>query len=361
MSAPDDDTDKPFEATPHKLQEARKKGEIAKSNDLLTAAGYAGLLIAFLLSGAHGLTALGTALMVMIDRSSELAPLFFNGAAGAPVGGLMRAAAGSLFPIFAVPALAVMLALIAQRGLVFAPSKLRPKASRISILSNAKNKFGRSGLFEFFKSFAKLCIYSACLAAFINARLGEMVAVLNSEPRIAIALLTEVCLAFLFVVVIVSGAIGGIDAIWQHFEHLRKNRMSRKEIMDETKDAEGDPQIKQERRQRAMAKVNSQMMADVPKADVVIVNPTHYAVALTWSRAPGEAPVCVAKGVDEIAHRIRDLASEAGVPIHSDPPTARALHATTDIGQEIAPDHYQAVAAAIRFAEAMRQRAKGRG
>ena len=146
-----------------------------------------------------------------------------------------------------------------------------------------------------------------------------MIAVLHSEPSSAIALLAEICLGFMFVVVLVSGAIGAVDAIWQHFEHLRKNRMSRKEIMDETKDAEGDPQMKQERRQRGMSAIHANMMGDVPQADVIIVNPTHYAVALTWSRAPGEAPVCVAKGVDEIAHRIRELATDAGVPIHSDP------------------------------------------
>jgi flagellar biosynthetic protein FlhB len=101
------------------------------------------------------------------------------------------------------------------------------------------------------------------------------------------------------------------------------------------------------------------MMADVPKADVVIVNPTHYAVALQWSREKGSAPKCVAKGVDEVAAAIRRVANEHAVPIHSDPPTARALHATIEIGEEIMEEHYAPVAAAIRFAEAMRQRAKG--
>ena len=105
----------------------------------------------------------------------------------------------------------------------------------------------------------------------------------------------------------------------------------------------------------------NRMMADVPTADVVVVNPTHYAVALKWNRTPGAAPVCVAKGVDEVAASIREAANLAGVPLHHDPPTARALHATTDLGQEISEEHYRAVAAAIRFAEQMRKRAKGRG
>lgn len=359
MSGGDDDSDKSYDATPQKLLEARKKGEIARSTELLTAAAYSGLMVAFLLAGASGLSQLATSLVVMIDQSAQLAPLFFGGAAGAPAMGLMQSVAFSIFPIFALPAIAVLICLVATKGIVFAPTKIKPKLSKISIISNAKNKFGRTGLFQFLISFIKLTIYSICLALFIKARLDEMVTSSQTNPQIAVALLAEICLAFLFVVVIVSGIIGAIDALWQHFEHLRKNKMSRKEVMDETKNSEGDPHMKQARRQKAQSIAGAQMMADVPTADVIIVNPTHYAVALKWDRTPGQAPICVAKGVDEIAARIREIAAENAVPIHSDPPTARALHATTEIGDQIQPTHYRAVAASIRFAEAMRKKAKG--
>lgn len=355
-----DESDKTYDATPQKLLDARKKGEIARSTELLTACAYAGLLIAFIGAGGSGLMQLGTSMMVLIDQSAELAPLFFGGAAAAPTQGIMRSVAGSLLPIFLVPAVAVLICLVTLKGIVFAPTKIAPKLSKISVIANAKNKFGRTGLFQFAVSFSKLLIYSACLAFFINARLEEMVSVLQTNPRIIVSLLAEICLSFLLVVVIVSGVIGFIDVIWQHFEHLRKNKMSRKEVMDETKNNEGDPHMKQERRQRAQAIAGAQMMADVPTADVIVVNPTHFAVALKWEKKPGQAPICVAKGIDEVALRIREVANENGVPIHSDPPTARALHATTEIGDEISPDHYRAVAAAIRFAEAMRQKAKGR-
>lgn len=360
MSGKDEDTDKSFEPTPQKLLEARKKGDIAKSTDLMTAAGYAGLLLALLMAGPSGIKQAGTAFMVVIDQASQLTPLIFDGAAAPTMAGLIMPMIYGLSPLFIIPALAVIGSIVAQRALVFAPSKLQPKASRISLLSNAKNKFGRGGLFEFFKSFTKLCVYSVCLALLIRARLTDMVSAVQTTPHLVLALLAELCIAFLFVVVLIACTIGGIDAVWQHFEHLRKNRMSHKEITEETKNAEGDPHLKQERRQRAMAISQNQMMADVPKADVVIVNPTHFAVALTWSRKPGEAPVCVAKGVDEVAKSIRRVAAEAGVPIHSDPPTARSLHATVDIGRQIPPDLYRAVAAAIRFAEGLRERAKGR-
>ena len=160
---------------------------------------------------------------------------------------------------------------------------------------------------------------------------------------------------------LVSAAIGAVDFMWQKAEHIRKNRMSRKELVDEAKQQEGDPHMKGQRRQRAQEIAMNQMLGDVPGADVVIVNPTHYAVALKWSRLPGAAPECVAKGVDQIAFRIREIAEEAAVPIHSDPPTARALFAMVEIGQEVHPEHYQAVAAAIKFAEAMRAKSATRG
>ncbi|NVO56823.1 flagellar biosynthesis protein FlhB [Rhodobacteraceae bacterium B1Z28] len=359
MSASDDDSDKSFDPTPQKLQKARDKGEVAKSNDLSVVAGYTGLLITLLTAGQYTAEHLGALFVVLLDQSDEVAHLVSTGPAAAPIAGMLK---GALIPValmFALPAAAVLLSLIAQRALIFAPSKLKPKLSRISIPSNAKNKFGRGGLFEFAKSFVKLVIYGTCLALFLRANLTEILSASAAPAQSSILLMMNLLFRFLFIVIAIALAIGIVDYLWQYAEHIRKNRMSRKEIQDETKDAEGDPHVKQQRRQRAQEIATNQMMADVPDADVVIVNPTHFAVALRWSRATGTAPVCVAKGVDEIAAAIRSAAGQAGVPIHSDPPTARALHASVEIGQEIAEEHYRPVAAAIRFAEAMRKRAKG--
>lgn len=358
MSDEEDPADKSFDASPEKLREARRKGDIAKSNDLLTASSYFGLLVALFGFAATGIEHFGTAMMILLGQPDKLASLFFDGRAMVPTGGLFQAVIWGVMPIFILPAIGVILALFAQQAWVFSPSKLEPKLSRISIFSNAKNKFGRDGLFEFFKSFVKLLIFSLCLFLFIRAWLPEMIGVLQTNPQTTLTLLAKICTAFLSVVVVVSGVIGGVDSIWQHASHMRKNRMSRKEITDETKNSEGDPHLKQERRHRALAASRNQMMKDVPSADVIIVNPTHYAVALKWSRLPGEAPVCVAKGVDEIAATIRRIASEAGVPIHADPPAARALHAAVDVGEQIRHEDYAPVAAAIRFAEDMRRRAK---
>ncbi len=359
MSGPDpDEADKSHEPTPQKLKKAREKGEIARSNDLSVAASYAGLVLTFFAVGAQSMRSLGSGLMVLLDQPDRISDLVFSGAFQAPMGQVMIGAGWAMAPWFAIPALAVLLSIIAQRGLVFTSSKVHLKASRVSIIKNAKNKFGRSGLFEFFKSASKLFLYSICLGFFLNAKLPEMIAAIATSSGLTVALLARLCIEFLLLVLLIAIALGALDTLWQHKEHLRKNRMSRKEITDETKEAEGDPHIKMHRRQRAMHIAMNQMIAEVPNGDVVIVNPSHFAVVLKWSRAQGAAPICIAKGVDEMAAAIRKSASLAGVPIHHDPPTARALHATTELGQEIPQEHYRAVAASIRFAEQMRIRAR---
>ncbi|MDX1785632.1 MAG: flagellar type III secretion system protein FlhB [Roseovarius sp.] len=360
MAGGQDDSDKSHEPTQHKLAEARKKGELVRSTDLNTAAGYIGFLFAGLTAGAYSVRQLGNAFRVLIAQPDQMAPLIFGEAATATVGGLMAAILLGLLAWFALPAGAALLSVLAQRSLVFAPSKVAPKLSRLDPIANAKKKYGASGLFEFAKSFAKLVLYSTLLGVYLSWRLPEMSGTLHAEPRGIGALMARMMIEFMTVVCAIALSLGAVDYLWQYFDHMRRNRMSHKEMRDEHKQHEGDPHMKQERRARSMQIASEQMMAEVPTADVVVVNPTHYAVALRWSRLPGAAPECVAKGVDHMALAIRDVAKAHGVPVRHDPPTARALHATTEIGCEIDPDHYRAVAAAIRFAETMRRRAGAR-
>mgnify|MGYP000094005262 FL=1 len=355
----DDDSDKSFEPTEQKLKKAREKGEVAKSTDLSVAASYLGLVVAFYAAGAGMVSETGTVLMSLFDQPDRLADQLFSGNATPPVGGMIGAITRPLVPLFMIPAILVLLSILGQKALVFAPSKLEPKLSRISIISNAKNKFGRSGLFEFAKSAFKLTIYSICLGVYLSYRMPEMIASSGTGAFSVIKMLSELGMEFLVIALLVALPIGVVDAAFQHAEHRRKNMMSRKEVQDEHKDAEGDPHMKAKRRQKAQAIALGQMMGAVPDASVVIVNPTHYAVALKWEGGAGTAPVCVAKGVDEVAAAIRKVANEKAVPIHSDPPTARALYATIEIGEEIHEEYYAPVAAAIRFAEEMRERAKG--
>lgn len=358
MAKQDDDTDKSFEPTQHKLDEARKKGDVARSADLDTAAGYGGILIVALAAGAASVDRAGSAMRHLLDQPDVLAPVLFEGSGGAAFLGIMVSLAVAISAWFLIPAGLVVLSNLAQRSFVVAPEKLRPKISRINPIQNAKNKFGPTGLFEFAKNLVKLLAFSVALSAFLFARSSDMAGAVHAEARMVGALMVQMMVEFMAIVLALSLAIGAIDFIWQRFDHRRKLRMSQRDIREEHKHHEGDPHLKQERRQRATRIAMEQMMAEVPKADVVIMNPTHFAVALKWSRLPGSAPECVAKGQDHVALAIRERAFEAGVPVHQDPPTARALFATVEIGHEIAPDHYRAVAAAIRFAETMRRRAR---
>lgn len=360
MAGPEDDgTDKPHEATERKLDEARKRGDLPKAADLTAVAALLGLLALALLPGGWAPERLAVTGRALLDRADPLAAQMLGGGT-AVMGTLMAEIAAAVAPLALVPAALVLAVLFAFRALVFAPEKLVPKGSRISPLANAKQKFGAAGLFEFGKSAVKLAVYTAVLWAYLAARLPRMMAAIALSPGQVAAELMRMLVEFLALVALVMIAAGGVDQLFQRFDHRRRQRMSHQELREEIKSSEGDPHLKQARRARATAIATNRMLADVPSAAVVVVNPTHYAVALRWNPAQAGAPVCVAKGVDEIAARIRERAAAAGVPIHSDPPTARALFAAVEIGREVQPEHYAPVAAAIRFAEAMRLAARRR-
>ncbi|GLS85194.1 flagellar biosynthesis protein FlhB [Cypionkella aquatica] len=353
----DEDDDKQHEPSQKRLDEARARGEIPRSADLNTAASYAGFVLVGLAGGSALLQHFGQIAMAMLQQPERLAPMVFGNAA-APLAGIELSFASTALPLFAVPMIAVVLVLFAQRAVHFAPEKLLVKWSRISPAAIAKQKFGPDGLFEFGKSFAKLLIVTLVLVLQLSGSAADILASLTMEPKQIIVLMLKLLMKFMVLVAIIITIFGVVDYIWQYIQHRRRNMMSRKDMMDEMKDAEGDPHVKQHRRQRAQEIATNRMLQDVAKADVVVVNPTHYAVALKWNRKGRGAPICVAKGVDEVAARIRAKAAEAGVPLQPDPPTARAIYASVEIGQQIRPEHYRAVAAAIRFAEAMRKRRK---
>lgn len=359
MSGQDDAAEKEHDPSQRKLDEARRKGEVPRSADLTTAAAQGGMLLTVLLLGPWMLRRLGEAGAALLGGADRLAPQM--AAAGrAPAGMLLAQYGGALAPLILLPAAAALLALLAQRALILAPSKLAPQVSRISPLVAARHKFGPDGLADFAKSALKMLGVGGLLVWQIGRHAETLFLSLHQPPALATAAMLALMVDFLTVVVAFGAAVGLADLMWQRVRHLQRNRMSRQELVDEAKDSEGDPHAKGERRRRGQDIALNRMLRDVARADVVIVNPTHYAVALKWRRGDRHAPICLAKGVDEIAARIRERAALAGVPLHSDPPTARTLHATVAVGEPIRPDQYRAVAAAIRFAEAMRRRKGGR-
>jgi flagellar biosynthetic protein FlhB len=355
----EDDDDKQHDPSQRRLDEARQRGEIPRSADITAAASYAGLMISFLVAGANVVQETGQAGIVILDQANLLASRMSE-SGKAPLADMFVAFAMAALPLLLLPIVAVVLALIAQGSFVFASEKLMPKLSRISPQSIAGQKFGREGLFEFAKSSAKMLAVGVILAWHLSKRAQDIAASVYLQPAESMTLMLGMMVEFLFLTVLLSTGFGALDYLWQKAQHIRKNRMSRKDLMDEMKDSEGDPHVKAQRRQRGQQIAMNRMLQDVASADVIIVNPTHYAVALRWKRSDRTAPVCVAKGMDEIAARIREKAAIAGVQLYSDPPTARALFGSVEIGQQIRPEHYKPVAAAIRFAEALRKRSKAR-
>ena len=348
----EDGAERSHEATPQKLQEARRKGEVVKSQDVTTLASYLGVLACLTLLApwiGSRVSDLGGTLIQDAERLS--APLRAGGAGAA---GAVLLEGVTITGLVVLPAaLLVLGALAVQQVFVFAPSKLTLKMSRISLIANAKNKFGPSGLFEFAKSATKMIVLGGLMGWFLLRHADRLVAAAASEPHAIAAMLPTFLAEFVLGVALVSAAIAAADYFWQRHSHLAKNRMTRQEVLDEMKRSEGDPHLKAKRRQRGEEIALNKMMHDVPDATVILVNPTHYAVALKWTPLDPSPPICLAKGVDAVAARIREAATEAGVPIFSDPPTARALHTDVEIGEAIDRSHFAAVAVAIRFARAL--------
>lgn len=349
--------EKEFEATEARLEEQRRKGEVPRSADLNTAAAMMGFVAAAALQGPQAMEQMGRLGAVLLGQADRLSTLLTDRVT-APLGGILWDMSVAVASFFLLPIIFVLASLVAQRAIILAPEKVAPKLTRLSILSNAQQKFGRDGLFQFAKSCVKLVIVTAILWVFVMDRLARIKISLTLAPALGAIEMLDMLLHFLVLVCIVWLVLGAVDYLWARAEHLRRNRMSHQEMRDEHKQAEGDPHAKHERRRRGREIATNRMLDDVPEANVIIVNPTHYAVALKWSPLSPGAPVCVAKGVDEIAARIRERARDAGVPIHSDPVTARALYASVKLGQEVQPEHYAAVAVAIRFAETVRARQK---
>lgn len=356
MSEEDDDS-RTHEATPRRLEEAYRKGDFPRSADLAAAAALGGLLVALAGSAKWLVPAAGGGLAAFLAQADRLAAEAEPG--NLPVlTGRMLSLVPPISSLFLLPMACALLALGLQRAIRATPSNLAPRLSRVSPLAALRQKFGREGLASFAKGVVKLLAVSGLLGWELSSQAGHLLGLMQQGPLIATAAMGQMLLRFVMLALAVSLAFGMLDYGMQFLAHRRRNRMTRKELMDEMKDSEGDPQAKAQRRQRGQEIALNRMLADVATADVVIVNPTHYAVALKWRRESRQPPVCLAKGVDEMAARIRERAMLSAVPLHSDPPTARLLHATVDIGETIRPEHYVPVAAAIRFAEAIRKKRK---
>lgn len=356
----EDAAEKSHQPTPRKLQQQRAKGEMPRSADLHVAAAYGGMVVVLFAVQAGALNAGFDTLAEFLEKPTDLAKIAFDGGALGFSQDVFLAVARAMLVLVGVPATLVVVSLAAQQAVVIAPEKLNFRLSRISILANAKHKFGKDGLFEFVKSAVKLLAIGTILAVFVITHAPEIAVAALSAPRVSVVFMVQIMAQFVIWACLVAFAIGLVDFFWQRHSFLRRNMMSFQELKEENKETEGDPHVKQARRAMAEKLATQKGLHDVPSADVVIVNPTHVAVALKWSRGQNSAPVCVAKGVDEMALTIRRIAQENNVPLHHDVATARALFSSTEIGKEVPVAQYAAVAAAIRFSDELRKKGSWR-
>lgn len=350
----DSSQEKSYDATETKIRKSREKGDTPQSTEANTLMLYMGVATAITLAGGFGATKVFSALNMFFVYPDKIGQdLLLAGDASAIEQAISGISAGVL-PLFGLPFIFILLSLIIQQAIIFAPTKLKPKLSKISPISNAKQKYGGNGMVEFGKRFAKLCFITVIAGIFFTGAFFTLPGLTAMPGFMIMAEIKEVTITLLLYMIGAMAILTFLDLPYGRFAHLKKLRMTLQEIRDENKESEGDPHFKSMRRARAQAISQGTMMRDVATADVIIVNPTHYAVALKWSRAPGSSPMCVAKGVDGVALQIRLRAKEHGIPIHSDPPCARSIHAVVEVGESIHPEHFAAVAAAIHFADQLK-------
>jgi flagellar biosynthetic protein FlhB len=263
----------------------------------------------------------------------------------------------------AIPTLLLILAALGgsmiQHRLVLSTEPVRPQLSRISPLAGLGRLFSRQALANFAKGLAKLCLVGAILGGLLWPQRRFLSGFISTDLAAILPATRSLAVQMLGAAVAVLAVIATLDYLFQYRQWFDRQKMSLREMKEEYRQSEGDPMVKGKLRQLRNTRMRKRMMAAVPKASVVITNPTHFAVALQYERGMN-APVCVAKGVDLIARKIREVAEAHDIPMVENPPLARALHGTVEIDQEIPQEHYRAVAEVIGYIMKLRRLAGGR-
>ena len=346
MADEQDDTEKSEEPTQKRLDEALERGDVVKSQEVNT------------------WFVLGAATLVLLSFSGEMSSGlngmlrgFLGQAHAIPVDGrgliviMQKLGMGTIAAIalpFGVLMLAAVAGNIVQHRLVWSGESLKPKLSKISLGAGFKRLFSKIALMNFIKGLIKLALVGAIMSVILWPKRNQLDGLVTMDPAVVLLLTRALSLDVLGAVVALLAIIAAADYLFQYRQWYNRLKMSLQELKDEFKQTDGDPHIKARIRQLRVERSKKRMMAAVPQASVIITNPTHYAVALQYDRGMA-APVCLAKGLDNIALKIREVAAEHNIPIVENPPLARALHATVEIDEEVPPEHYKAVAEVIGY------------
>jgi flagellar biosynthetic protein FlhB len=340
---PESQTEDP---TQKRLDQALERGDVAKSQEINTWFMIAGgTLVVSTFSGSVG-SRLLTPMRSLLANSGTIKT------DGGNLLTLMQQIEVAVLAAVGVPLLMLVLAAIAgnmlQHRLVWSAESLIPKFSKLSPAAGFKRIFGKQAAANFLKGIGKLVALGAVMTAILWPERYRMEAMVHLDPAAMMSAITGMTVHLLGAVVAALAIIAIGDYFFQYRSWFQRQKMSLQEIKEEFKQSEGDPHIKGKIRQLRQQRSKKRMMAAVPKASVIITNPTHYSVALSYERGMS-APICVAKGVDNLAFKIREIAREHDIPIVENVPLARALYATAEIDKEIPVEHYHAVAEVIGY------------
>jgi flagellar biosynthetic protein FlhB len=331
-------------ATPRRLQRAREEGRVPVSREVQNFAGL--MAVTLVIASAGAMTISG-----MVER---LATLLGSGDLSRSAGAHVVRLACTAFlwgaaPFVIAALLAGVAASLLQTGFFIHGGTLRPDFSRISPRAGFRRLFGLNGLLDGLKSIAKVAIMALALWYVVQADLPALMLSPRWEPTALLTHILHPVLRMLLATLVVQAAVAGFDLFWVRFRHARQLRMTREDVREEQRETEGDPRLKARLRQIRMQRARKRMLAAVPHATVVVTNPTHYAIALSYDRMRNAAPKIVAKGIDSMATRIREVAQAHSVPLIANPPLAHALY-RVELDAEIPAEHYQAVAEIIAYA-----------
>lgn len=352
MAEDRDETEHTEDPTPRRLEEAIKRGDVVKSTEVSTWFTIAGGTLMLMVFAAPVATSLEMTLRGLLAHSYEIS------ADGPALADLTKVLAMRVLAALGIPLMLLTLAAFAgtamQHRILFSVEPLMPAFSKISPAAGFKRLFSKVAFANFVKGLVKLTLFGAVIAALLwpqRYRLGGLVA---TDPAMILPFTRALAMQMLGTVVAILAVVAAADYLFQYRQWYDRQKMSFRELKEEFRQSEGDPAIKNKIRQLRHARARKRMMAAVPKASVVITNPTHFAVALQYERGM-TAPVCVAKGADLIARKIREVAEAHDIPIVENPPLARALHGTVEIDQEIPQEHYRAVAEIIGYVMKLRR------
>jgi flagellar biosynthesis protein FlhB len=354
MAEEQDDTEKTEDPTQKRLEDAIKRGDVVKSQEVNTWFVIAGAtLVLTSFSGGAGHN-------VAVMMRGLIANSFQIQTDGPALVALLEKIGYELLAALGVPFVLLMLAAIAgnmvQHRLVWSFDALTPKLSKVSPGAGLKRLFSKQALANFAKGVVKLVLVGTVLTALMWPERGRLMALSRSDMAAVLPLAMTLALRLMGAVVAMMAVVAAADYLFQYRQWFEKQKMSLRDLKEEFRQSEGDPTIKGKMRQIRQSRMRKRMMANVPKAAVVITNPTHYSVALQYERGM-DAPICVAKGVDTVALKIREIAREHDIPIVENPPLARTLHASVEVDQTIPPEHYKAVAEVIGYVLRLRRRA----